>query len=254
MMSKQIIRAIPAGGDPVKKKPEGKDILRISEFFCDTIQGENFVGYPAAFLRFQGCTLRCVYCDTTEVWRTGNYYTFGELFKLMDDADLPRKLYEGQHLVLTGGSPLLQEAALIRFIEAFIEYYEFKPFIEIENECVIMPTKFDYIDCWNNSPKLSSSGVRLEKRYKPDILFKLSQQRNSWFKFVVSAERQWAEIYEYFLHTALIQKEQVVLMPEGATRDELMQNRMPVLEMAVKHNVRYTTREHIVLWDKKIGV
>ena len=43
-------------------------------------------------------------------------------------------------------------------------------------------------------------------------------------------------------------------MPEGATREELKKNREFVVDMAITNNVRYCTREQIVLWDNKIGV
>ncbi len=162
--------------------------LDVAEFFCDTIQGENFVGWPAAFLRLQFCTMDCVWCDTNEVWRYGNPYTFDELFKFMDMASLPEKLHKGQHLVLTGGSPLNQQDRLIKFIDAFIHTYGFKPYIEVENECTIspLPAFIKHVDLWNNSPKLDNSGNLRIVRYQPNILMELSKLENSWFKFVIS--------------------------------------------------------------------
>lgn len=252
-MSKIIIEANPAFRKAVSEKDR---YLDIAEFFCDTIQGENFIGWPSAFLRVQHCTLNCSFCDTNEIWRCGNPYTFDELLGLMEEADLIRKLTEGQHLVLTGGSPLLQQDKLVSFLKEFIQRYGFKPYIEIENECTLFPAEvlIELIDCWNNSPKTSNSGVARDIRYKPKILKKLSSLKNSWFKFVVSREEDWDEIKNDFLDTALIKKSQVVLMPLCSTSEELIKNREPVIEMAVRENVRYSTREHIVLWDSKTGV
>jgi 7-carboxy-7-deazaguanine synthase len=231
-------------------------ILAVSEFFFDTIQGENFIGYPAAFLRLQNCTLGCKYCDTKEVWRFGNPYTFDELFALMDSYDLVSRLQNGQHLVLTGGSPLRQQTALIRFFQEFIGRYDFLPYIEVENECTVIPMQqmISFVKCWNNSPKLENSGNLRARRYQPAILRTLSSLNNSWFKFVITNEEDWDEIEKDFLDTNLIQMDQIVLMPLGATREELIQNREKVVEIAIKHNVRYSTREHIMLWDRKIGV
>lgn len=195
-------------------------------------------------------------CDTQEVWRFGNPYTYSELFELMEKVDLPRKLKEGQHLVLTGGSPMLQQRKLVEFIELFIEKYGFKPFIEVENECTIEPDEdfIKLIDLWNNSPKLKNSGNSDFIRYQPELLKYLSSLPNSWFKFVVSKEEEWEEIQRDFLDKGLIKKSQVVLMPMGATREELFLNREIVIDLAIKYNVRYTTREHIVIWDKKTGI
>lgn len=252
-MSKVIIE-----GNPTFKKaiPQTDDYLNVAEFFCDTIQGENFVGWPAAFLRVQHCSQSCIFCDTKEVWRFGNPYTFEELFEKMEEEDLIRKFKEGQHLVLTGGSPVLAQDKLIRFIQQFIARYQFKPYIEIENESTLIPKQelIDMVDCWNNSPKLQNSYNPRDFRYRPEILKILSSLENSWFKFVVSCEEDWQEIKKDFIDTELIKKWQIVLMPLGATRKELFENREVVIDIAVRENVRYSTREHIAVYDKMTGI
>jgi 7-carboxy-7-deazaguanine synthase len=82
----------------------------------------------------------------------------------------------------------------------------------------------------------------------------MSNIRNAWFKFVVSTEKDVEEIESMFLAPKLILREQVLLMPQGETREELAKNREAVIEMAIAHDVRYTTREHIVVWDKTVGI
>jgi organic radical activating enzyme len=234
----------------------GKGYLEVAEFFYDTIQGENNVGYPSAFLRLQHCTLNCVWCDSQEVWRYGNPYSFDKLFELIEEHGLIERFKNGQHLVLTGGSPLKQQVMLIRFLTLFKETYGFTPFIEIENECTIMPWAelVPFINCWNNSPKLKNSGNSTLARYKRGILLYLSTLNNSYFKFVISNEEDWAEIKKDFLDTHLINRHQIVLMPEGVCREDLKMNRGIVLEIAIRENVRYTNREHIMIWDKMTGV
>lgn len=239
-----------------KKVEEGIQFLQVSEFFCDTIQGENFIGYPSAFLRLQGCTLNCAWCDTKEVWRFGNPYTINEILDLMEENNLISKFKDGQHLVFTGGSPLRQQAVLLQLIYKFQLRYDFIPFIEIENECTIipMPQIISFIKCWNNSPKLESSGNLVDSRYKPNVIKILASLPNSWFKFVISSKDDWEEIDLKFLNQNLLRKDQIVLMPCGASRDELINNQQMVVEMAIENSVRYCSREHIMLWDKKTGV
>ena len=254
-MVKQIITAYADfEEDPhVLEQPH----LNIAEFFCDTIQGEGHnLGYPASFLRMKSCTLGCIWCDTKEVWRTGHAYTFPQLFKLIDEAGLVHKWQNGQHLVLTGGSPLKQQENLLLFILALEERYGGVPYIEIENESVLLPIPklVPYIQCWNNSPKLESSKNKFELRYKPSVIQYLSTLKNSWFKFVVSHDEDWEEIEAGFLIPGLIDKSQIILMPQGATKEELERNRPFVIEMAIENGVRYATREHIVVWDKKTGI
>jgi len=238
--------------------PEPRELyLNVSEFYCDTIQGEGInIGHPAAFLRLQGCVLNCVYCDTTEVWRTGEPYLFSELFRLMKKVDLIEKLKKGQHLVITGGSPLLQQNQIVLFLTEFIKRYEFLPYIEIENECVLFPSNslLSIVRCWNNSPKLSSSGVKRSKRYKPDIIRRMSEFSTSWFKFVIECPEDWEEIQMDFLDPELVKRDQIILMPRGEDKETLFHYQQMTAELAIKHNVRYCSREHIVLWDKNVGV
>jgi 7-carboxy-7-deazaguanine synthase len=248
---------IPSFPDFVIPRPHDEPFLEISEFFYDTIQGEGIhLGHPAAFLRMQHCTQNCWWCDTKAVWRTGNPYTFARLFELIDASTLVDKLRSGQHLVLTGGSPLKQQQGLALFLQAFIERYGFKPFIEIENECTLMPAPgfSALIDVWNNSPKLQHSGNPDKLRYQPDILKHMSELPNAWFKFVVYRDEDWEEIDTSFLRPQLIRRDQVILMPLGSDRTELNNYRELAVEMAIRENVRYCSREHIVLWDRKTGV
>jgi 7-carboxy-7-deazaguanine synthase len=254
-MSIQIIKAFQKKEGEL---PEPRELyLNVSEFYCDTIQGEGiYTGCPAAFLRLQGCTLGCAYCDSTEVWRTGEPYLFPELFRMMEKVELIEKFKRRHHLVITGGSPLLQQDQIVLFLAEFVNRYGFLPFIEIENECIFLPHSnlLDVVECWNNSPKLSSSGVKKRKRYKKSILQTMSSLSTSWFKFVIECEEDWEEIRMDFLEPGLIKRSQVILMPLGATRKELFENQEMVVDLAIKHGVRYCSREHIVLWDKNTGV
>jgi organic radical activating enzyme len=255
-MVKQII---PADHWETRKvfQKDGNNFLNISEFYYDTIQGEGInIGYPAAFLRLEGCTMNCSYCDSKEVWRHGTPFTFTELFELMNSTMIIPKLKAGQHLVITGGSPLKQQDKLIVFLNNFQSYYGFYPFVEVENECTIMPDPafVSLVDCWNNSPKLVSSDIPAVIRYQQNVIRELAGYNNSWFKFVISNEGEWSEIDHFYTGIGLIRKDQVILMPEGATRAELELHREIVLRMCIMHGVRYSSREHITIWDKKVGV
>ncbi len=116
------------------------------------------------------------------------------------------------------------------------------------------PELIALVDCWNNSPKLASSGNSLKSRYEPIILEKLSSLKNSWFKFVITSWDDWREIEMDYLCTSFIKDSQIILMPQGETREELEQNREKVLEIAIFQGMRYSSREHITIWDEKTGV
>jgi len=237
------------------KKVEGEDKLAIAEMFADTLQGEGVSsGQVSTFLRLQGCTLSCCFCDTLDVWPLGNEYSFGEILDLFETNKLVDKFQLGQRLILTGGSPLKQETRLIKFLHLFQDRFGFLPIIEVENEAVLMPDAelVAMTHQWNNSPKLANSGMRKNVRVKPDVIRLMSTFHNSWFKFVVSGPEDWEEIVEDYL--PYIRKDQIILMPEGATQQELNERREMIVDMAIKHQVRFSDRLHVTVWNKKTGV
>ena len=113
----------------------------------------------------------------------GNEYSFEEIFQLFESVDLINKFKKGQHLILTGGSPLKQQNLLVEFINEFINKYRFKPYIEVENESVLMPISefISLVDWWNNSPKLSNSGMKENIRIKPIVLKYMGELTNVCF-------------------------------------------------------------------------
>lgn len=236
------------------KKVEGEEKLAIAEMFVDTIQGEGInAGYPATFIRMQGCTLTCGWCDTLDVWPHGNEYSFDEILDLLEPH---KEKYRagGQHIILTGGSPLKQQDRLVNFAKAFEQRFGFAAVYECENEAVLMPSLpfISLIHTWNNSPKLGNSGMKARARIKTDVLHLLNTFHNSWFKFVVREHRDWEEIERDFL--PYIDRTKIILMPEGQTQDELNETRAEVAEIAIQQQVRYMDRLHVVLWNKKTGV
>lgn len=237
---------------PSKEGPS----LRISEMFCNTLQGENFVGVPSTFIRLQGCTLRCVWCDTLDVWVYGNPYHIDEIMDMWEENGMIEKFKGGQHIIWTGGSPLMQQKTIILFIERFIERFGFKPFMEIENECTLVPNQkmIEYIDLWNNSPKLNNSQNKLSQRYKPEILKQMSELENSYFKFVICNEGDWLEIKKNFLDPGLIRRDQMVLMPEGITQEELNAHYPIVIEICIRENIRFTNRLQVTIFGDVTGV
>jgi 7-carboxy-7-deazaguanine synthase len=75
--------------------------MRVTEIFF-SIQGEGTrAGLPCVFVRFTGCDLRCVYCDTAYAFHGGREMTREEI--LAEVARFPARL-----VLLTGGEPLLQ--------------------------------------------------------------------------------------------------------------------------------------------------
>lgn len=253
-MSRSIISKTTV---PVQSIKINSPHLSVSEMFSETLQGEGiFIGQPATFLRLQGCHIGCSFCDSAQIWKSGHTFLISELLDKMSEFKVVQRLFEGEHLVITGGAPLLQEDRLLFLLDEFVERFEFVPYIEIENECTIDPSQrlINYISCWNNSPKLSNSHVEFHKRFKPRAIKSVSSLDNSWFKFVISKEEEWKEIEQFFLMPRLIKKEQIILMPKGWNQFELNETRLFVAEFAMQKNVRFSDRLQITLYDSRVGV
>lgn len=233
--------------------------LFVCEMFYDTIQGEGrYAGYPAMFLRLAGCTLDCSFCDSREVWTKGQYVSFDTIFyKLIQHGLIAKLQTRNYHFIITGGSPLKQQSQLILFLRQFEEKFGFIPFIEIENEVMIVPDSYllQVVSHWNNSPKLSNAHTRRNPYHIPAILSykNLKPGTISW-KFVIESEENWHEIESLYLKPDYIRAEDIILMPCGADRHELAARREIAINLAVKYNVRYCDRLQIIAWDKKTGV
>lgn len=254
-MVKCLIAANPT--ETRQARQDGSLVLNIAEHFSRTIQGENRVGVPCTFLRLKNCTLNCSWCDSESVWKFGNPYSVNEIVEMWEKEGVIDDLKNNHHLVFTGGSPLLQQKSLIALVNRIVELHHFVPFIEIENECTLMPDSkiVDLISLWSNSPKLANSGMPVQARYKPEILNRFSTIHSEvYWKFVVTCEEEWLEIVRDFIIPGYVKKKDLVLMPEGQTRDELLKHYEFVVDLACREGVRMTDRAHITIWGRKVGV
>jgi 7-carboxy-7-deazaguanine synthase len=96
-----------------------------------TIQGEGpWAGYPAIFVRFAGCNLRCTFCDTDFEGGEGMSAAAlaGRIQKLIDSTGCYR-------IVLTGGEPMLQPLA--QLLENYLP--DPRVIFQIETAGTVMP-------------------------------------------------------------------------------------------------------------------
>ena len=235
-----------------------KDEIRVSEMFY-SIQGEGItMGVPSVFIRLTACNLLCKgkdwVCDTIPVWTKGDKMSVRELVK-----DVFRKYHKyfvkGTHLVFTGGEPMIQQQAILEFIDLYYRKYEYIPFLEIETNGTIefdneLLKEFDLINC---SPKLCNSGMKEERRIKADVLRQINNYRSSIFKFVVTEQEDLQEI-EDLIDLLDLKPEKIVLMPAGDCREQLHSLAPMVAEMCKENNYYYGSRLQVDIWDEVTGV
>lgn len=234
-----------------------KESLIVSEVFY-SIQGEGpTTGTPAVFLRLGGCNLLCRseswVCDTINVWTKGRAKEFQNVLM----AEHIISLQNGAHLIITGGEPLIQQDAIISYLNWFRQVCKFTPIIEVETNGTIIPNQhmLDKVDYWNVSPKLSNSGMMYEQRVNEAALSTIQTfGRNKVFKFVVKQEDDLIDLIDCYSGKSFIEKKYIMLMPAGDTVESLKDVRIVVVELCKKYGLRYSDRLHISLWDKKTGV
>ena len=229
--------------------------LIVAETFY-SIQGEGqTVGIPAVFLRLAGCNLLCNNpfgwrCDTIEVWQKGT----SKLFKDVLTMEEVVAMRNGAHLVITGGEPLMHQDAIVDYLNWFRAENFFTPIIEVETNGTIVPNQhlLDKVDYWNCSPKLITSGEPFEKRVNEVALATIRDKgRNHIFKFVITNIEDMFELSEDY---GKLELTNIMLMPAGATQEELARTMPFVAELCKTMNFRFSPRLHIDIWNKKTGV
>ncbi len=250
-----------------------------------TIQGEGkLAGVPSLFVRLAGCNLRCIWtlpdgnfcrCDTP-------YASFDAEQKLQLETDevinlIKHNIGAMQHVVITGGEPLLQKNALAQLAKKIKEELNLHLTIET-NGTLFSEDVAKYIDLFSISPKLSNSNplpeklkkyglkpsgpltYHAQKRRNIEVLQKYidlcsNTEKELQLKFVIGQHNDYAEIKEEFLsHLKNWNANDIMLMPLGATPQELKTTSHMVMKMAIENGWRFAPRIHIELFGSKAGV
>ncbi|KZX47245.1 7-carboxy-7-deazaguanine synthase QueE [Haloarcula sp. K1] len=236
--------------------------LPINELF-QSLQGEGrLAGVPSVFVRTSGCNLRCWFCDSYHTsWEpTHDWFT-------VDDVLAAIEAYDADHVVLTGGEPLIHDSSADLLKRLADRGYH----TTVETNGTVVPDA--PIDLASVSPKLASSTPTAERdpdgdgewadrheerRLDVPTLAELVETYDTQLKFVVTGREDMAEIERLVerLRDAVstrVRDDDVLLMPEGQTRDQLEATRETVADLALEFGYRYTPRLHVDLWNDAPG-
>jgi len=225
--------------------------VRIAEVF-QSIQGEGeFTGTPSVFVRATGCNLRCWFCDTPYTsWRPEGIQA--------DPARLLKDVlqFDCQHVVLTGGEPMLQPA----IVKLSGELRAAGRFVTIETAgTYFRPVEADLMSV---SPKLSNSAPLQPGRWKDrherdrqrvDVIRQLISASPYQLKFVVDTPADLDEVVAYLKSLPQTTPDRIWLMPQGVTSEELAVRTKWLDKAARDLGFRLSPRRHIEMFGHTRG-
>ena len=279
--------------------------IKIAELFY-SIQGEGrYMGVPSVFLRTFGCNFKCAgfgmpkgelsteadKIDATKYVRyedlplvsTGcdSYASWHPDFKhlspmletnvivdqIMDV--LPFKRWEDEHLVITGGEPLLgwqrsfpdllQHPKMWNLKELTFETNGTQPLTEDFKMFLLKWGRLHEHRTVNNvtfsvSAKLSCSGEERSEAIKPAVVVEYEEVGYTYLKFVVATEEDAEEAIETVdIYRAEGFRGPVYLMPVGGVESVYTLNNRRVAELAMKAGLRYSDRLQVPLFKNEWG-
>ena len=217
---------------------------RVAEVFF-SIQGEGpTAGLPAVFVRLQGCSVGCRWCDTRYSWDPGA----GRAVDL-DDLLSEARAHPCRRAVVTGGEPL--ESPLFCPLVAGLSDEGFA--IEVETSGTLEPPPRPSAGVqWNVSVKLAGSGVDERRRINPTAIAGFLE-REAWWKFVVTGDEDLDEVLRLAERFAL-PRERILLQPEALRREDLVGRAPWVIEACKRHGFRFSPRLHVMTWGARRGM
>jgi len=273
--------------------------IKVAELFY-SIQGEGrYMGVPSVFLRTFGCNFKCDGFGMNRGEKTDEYLKVNpDLYKSYKDLPLvstgcdsyaswdprfkhlspvldteaiaqaineilPHKIWKDEHLVITGGEPLLgwqkaypdlfKHRLMLNLKEVTFETNGTQKLTEDLAEFLRNSFNYDELT-FSVSPKLSVSGEVWDDAIKPKIVREYEKIGYTYLKFVVSSEEDVEEaekaVYAY-------QNEgfggPVYLMPVGGVESVYHLNNRKVAEMAMKKGWRYSDRLQVPLFKNEWG-
>lgn len=226
-----------------------------------SIQGEGAsAGRPCVFVRLSRCNLACEWCDTAYTWRfagdnrphrDGIDFDRATNQVTLDEADVAARITAlgGTRLVVTGGEPLLQGAALARMLALLPAVH-----VEVETNGTVAPHPAlgGLIHQFNVSPKLAHSGNPAALALVPERLAAWAADPRAWFKFVIAEPEDMNEVIALCERHA-IDPARVFLMPEGRDSATLRSRARWLANCCSQYGFSLSDRLHIHLWGDTRG-
>ena len=284
--------------------------IKVAELFY-SIQGEGrYMGVPSVFLRTFGCNFTCggfglpagqisdernkidaeaiknykdlplvsTGCDSYASWdprfkHLSPVLSTDSLAESITDI-LPFKTWREEHLVITGGEPLLGWQRAYPDLLDHEKMQDLKELTFETNGTQELSKEFrHYLLNWtlnprgtpggrrgrdsltfSVSPKLSNSGEKREEAIRPDVVCSYEEVGYTYLKFVVAIHDDVDEALEATnAYRKAGFKGPVYLMPVGGVENIYSLNNRRVADLAMKYGLRYSDRLQVPLFKNQWG-
>ena len=225
-----------------------------------------------SFQRYEELPLVSTGCDSYASWDP----RFKDLSPMLESNAivnrimeiLPHRRWEDEHLVITGGEPLLgwqraypdllSHPSMGRLKEITFETngtQELTPeFKEYLLEWSMPNPEFTREITFSVSAKLSCSGESREEAIRPDIVCDYQNWGHTYLKFVVATEADVDEaLWTIQAYRQAGFTGHVYLMPVGGVESVYTLNNRRVAELAMKYGLRYSDRLQVPLFKNEWG-
>lgn len=282
--------------------------IKISELFYSIQGEGRYMGVPSVFLRTFGCNFKCAGFGmprgelSTEVddiarFHNGTPYSDYKMLPLVSTgcdsyaswdprfkdlspmiategiadaivATLPHKEWQDEHLVITGGEPLL---GWQRAYPELLSHPKMAGLKEITFETngtqKLTPEFKEYLVQWQMpnldfareitfsvSAKLPCSGEKWEDAICPEIVREYEEVGTAYLKFVIATEQDFADAEcAIAAYRAAGFTGHVYLMPVGGVESVYSLNNRRVADLAMKNGLRYSDRLQVPLFKNEWG-
>jgi organic radical activating enzyme len=280
--------------------------IKVSELFYSIQGEGRYMGVPSVFLRTFGCNFKCqgfgmprgelstdaddiaeihggypfksyeslplvsTGCDSYASWHPD----FKELSPVLETNAvvnrimeiLPIKRWEDEHLVITGGEPLLGWQRAYKELLSHPRMADLRNITFETNGTQDLHDDFkEYLDQWKEedlwrqvtfsvSAKLSASGETWEDAIKPEVVAEYQEYGHTYLKFVVETVDHVDEaVRAVDAFRAGGFKGVVYLMPQGGVVTPYDANKLNIANICVERGFNYSPRLHVDLWGNGWG-
>lgn len=242
--------------------------LYINQIINHTIQGEgNKVGYPSCLVRFNGCNLKCTFCDTKDTWSITKQSSTIISKKNINDFINEINSLNMSNIMITGGEPFLYSNnnlfwTLLHNINGEIEIETNGTLLNESVQLKLKKLMSNKKIKLNISPKLNIGYYKFKEDYQNlfdnlNVINLILNKENYIIKFVYS-KIQENKIFEFLdciknrlnnIYLMAYTPDRILYNSNENFRKDYIQSCKDTIKACIKHNFKYSPRLQVDVFD-----